>query len=131
MLSPPEVAYPARPTNPVRIRWAVLLARIYEVLPLLCPACGGPMRILSFITDPPVVVAILEHLELPCTPPPISPARGPPQGDFLLDQTPTFDPTEAERTEGAVPNPRLRIRSVATRRVRRLRVCPPLSSRAA
>ena len=74
----------------------MLLARIYEVLPLLCPACGGPMRILSFITDPPVVVAILVHLELPHTPPPISPARGPPQGDFLLDQTPVFDPTEAE-----------------------------------
>jgi hypothetical protein len=74
----------------------VLLARIYEVLPLLCPACGGLMRIVSFITDPPVVIAILHHLELPHTPPPISPARGPPQGDFLLDQTPAFDPTEAE-----------------------------------
>ena len=89
-------AEPARPGNPARIRWAVLLARIYEVLPLLCPACGGPMRIVSFITDPIVVVAILEHLDLPHTPPPISPARGPPQADFLLDQTPTFDPTEAE-----------------------------------
>ncbi len=43
---------PARPTNPARIRWAVLLARIYEVLPLLCPVCGGPMRILSFLTHP-------------------------------------------------------------------------------
>ncbi len=31
-------AEPARPTNAARIRWAVLLARIYEVLPLLCPA---------------------------------------------------------------------------------------------
>ena len=73
----------------------MLLARIYEVLPLLCPVCGGPMRILSFLTDPPVVTAILLHLELPHTPPPISSARGPPQGDFL-DQTPTFDPTEVE-----------------------------------
>jgi hypothetical protein len=91
MLSPPEVGYPAR------IRWAVLLTRIYEVLPLLWPACGGPMRIVSFITDPIVVVAILQHLELPHTPPPISPARGPPQGDFLLDQTPAFDPTEGGR----------------------------------
>ena len=54
------------------------------------------MRILSFLTDPPVVTAILVHLELPHTPPPISPARGPPKGDFLLDQTPAFDPTEAE-----------------------------------
>ena len=40
----------------------MLLARIYEVLPLLCSACGGPMRILSFLTDPPVVTAILVHL---------------------------------------------------------------------
>jgi len=64
--------------------------------PLLCPASGGPIRILSFLTDPPVVTAILVHLEFPHTPPPISPARGPPKGDFLLDQTPAFDPTEAE-----------------------------------
>ena len=54
------------------------------------------MKILVFLTDPPVVAAILLHLELPHTPPPISPARGPPQGDFLLDQTPAFDPTTAE-----------------------------------
>ena len=74
----------------------MLLARIYEVLPLLCPACGGHMKILAFLTDPPVVFAILVHLELPHQPPLISPARGPPQGDLLLDQTPAFDPSEAE-----------------------------------
>ncbi len=87
---------PTRPANPARIRWAVLLARIYEVLPLLCPACGGQMRVLAFLTDPPVVAAILLHLELPHLQPPISPARGPPQGDFLLDQTPAFDPAHGE-----------------------------------
>ena len=97
-LRPPGEAQvePVRPTNPARIRWALLLARIYEVLPLLCPACGGQMKILAFLTDPPVVVAILQHLELPHTPPPVSPARGPPQGDFLLDQTSAFDSSEAE-----------------------------------
>jgi hypothetical protein len=84
------------PTSQARIRWAVLLARIYEVLPLLCPACGGQMRVLAFLTDPPVVAAILLHLQLPHLPPPISPARGPPQGDFLLDQTPDFDLAEAQ-----------------------------------
>jgi Putative transposase/Transposase zinc-binding domain len=89
-------AEPARPSNPARVRWATLLARIYEVLPLLCPACGGQMKILAFLTDPPVVFAILEHLELPHAPPMIAPARGPPQGDFLLDQSPAFDPTQAE-----------------------------------
>jgi hypothetical protein len=51
-------------------------------------ACG--------LTDPPVVSAILLHLELPHKPPPISPARGPPQGDFLLDQTPAFDLAHGE-----------------------------------
>ena len=30
--------------------WAVLIARIYEVFPLLCPQCGGQMRIIAFIT---------------------------------------------------------------------------------
>ena len=87
---------PARPANPARIRWAVLLARIYGVLPLLCLGCGGQMKILAFLTNPPIVSAILLHLDLPHLPPPLSPARGPPQGDFLLDQTSGFDPAEPE-----------------------------------
>jgi len=28
-----------------RYVWALLLARIYEVLPLTCPKCGGAMKI--------------------------------------------------------------------------------------
>ena len=87
---------PSRPANPARIRWAVLLARIYGVLPLLCPGCGGQMKILAFLTDPPVVSKILLHLDLHHLPPPLSPARGPPQGDFLFDQTSGFDATEAD-----------------------------------
>lgn len=58
------------------------------------------MRILAFLTDPPIVSAILLHLELHHEPPPISPARGPPQGDFLLDQTPALDPSEGEPAPG-------------------------------
>jgi hypothetical protein len=54
------------------------------------------MSILAFLTDPPVVSAILLHLDLPHRPPPLSPARGPPQGDFLLVQTPAFDPADAQ-----------------------------------
>ena len=54
------------------------------------------MRILAFLTNPPFVSAILLHLDLPHLPPPLSPARGPPQGDFLLDQTSGFDPTDPE-----------------------------------
>jgi hypothetical protein len=85
-----------RSASPARIRWAVLLVRIYEVLPLLCPACGGSMKVLAFLTDPPVVSAILLHLDLPHRPPPLAPARGPPQRDFLLDQTPSFDPADPD-----------------------------------
>lgn len=91
---PTDSLRPAAP--PARIRWAVLLARIYEVLPLLCPACGGEMRILAFLTDPPVVCAILLHLDLPHRPPPLSPARAPPQIDFLADPSPAFDPCEPD-----------------------------------
>jgi hypothetical protein len=29
----------------------VLFARIYEVFPLLCPLCGGQMRLIAFITE--------------------------------------------------------------------------------
>ena len=31
---------------------AVLIARIYEVFPLLCPICGGQMHIIAFIKAP-------------------------------------------------------------------------------
>ena len=34
-----------------RYAWALLLARIDEVFPLVCPRCGGEMRITAFITD--------------------------------------------------------------------------------
>jgi len=88
-----------------RSRWARLLARIYEVFPLTCPDCGGDMRILAFITAEEPTDAILSHLGLPTTAPPLSPARGPPQHDlafdadpgFDLDQTPAYDLTEPER----------------------------------
>ena len=76
---------------PSRILWAQLLARIYEVLPLLCPVCGGEMQISSFITLPSTVEHILLHLDLPHRPPRVSPARGPPQAELDLDQSPAFD----------------------------------------
>lgn len=86
----------ARQLRASAVQGALLLARIYEVLPLLCPACGGEMKILAFLTDPHTVRAILLHLDLPHTPPPLAPARGPPQPELLFDQTPGFDPTDPE-----------------------------------
>jgi hypothetical protein len=64
----PSAADRDRPPRASRIGWARLLARIHEVLALLCPACGGEMRILAFLVDPPVVQAILLPLGLPRRP---------------------------------------------------------------
>jgi len=47
-----------------RRNWARLIRKIYEVDPLICPKCQGTMRIISFIEDPSVIQAILEHLGL-------------------------------------------------------------------
>jgi len=58
--------------------WAMLLARIYETLPLVCPQCQSPMRIIAFITEGSSVRKILEHLGESTLPPCIAPARGPP-----------------------------------------------------
>ena len=40
-----------------------------------CPNCGGSLKIIAAIEDPPVIVKILSHLGLPTRAPPRSPAR--------------------------------------------------------
>ena len=69
-----------------RYAWALLLARIYEVLPLICPRCGGAMRIIAFITEGPVIRKILDHLGEPTSAPTLAPARGPPLWEMLADR---------------------------------------------
>ena len=65
--------------------WALLLARIYECLPLQCPRCGEPLRIIAFILEPPVIERILTHVGEPVSAPAVLPARAPPQME--MDQT--------------------------------------------
>lgn len=43
-------------------RWAVLIRRIYEVDPLVCPKCAGTMRMIALIQEPKVIDKILKHL---------------------------------------------------------------------
>ena len=45
----PESAPPKR--SPAHYLWAVLIARICKVRPLLCPLCGGQMRVIAFVTE--------------------------------------------------------------------------------
>ncbi len=49
------------PTEATR-RWAALLRQIFEVGPLVCPHCAGPMRIVACITQSAVIDQILTHL---------------------------------------------------------------------
>jgi len=66
--------------------WALLLVRIYECLPLLCPNCFAPLRIVAFIEEPAVVESILRHIGEPTIAPEILPARAPPQAEMDFDQ---------------------------------------------
>ena len=49
--------------------------------PLLCPLCGGQMRLIAFITEGTRIRKILAHIGVDTEPPQISPARGPPLWD--------------------------------------------------
>ena len=61
-----------------RYLWAMLLARIYEALPLQCPICHASMRIIALINDARTVKKILDHIGESTQPPRVAPARGPP-----------------------------------------------------
>ena len=67
--------------------WALLLARIYEVFPLLCQECGGQMHLIAFITAGTQTGKILDHIGEDCAPPHIAPARGPPLWDGSVSCT--------------------------------------------
>jgi hypothetical protein len=66
-----------------RIPWAQLLARVFAVDSLRCPACDARLRVLALITDPDPIAAILTCLALPTAPPPVAPARAPPIDGLL------------------------------------------------
>jgi hypothetical protein len=77
----------------------MLIARIHEVLPLLCPHCGEPLRIIAFITEVGSIQRILEHLGEPTHAPRIAPAaRGPPWQQH-------YDPREVDALAMSEPVP--------------------------
>jgi hypothetical protein len=78
-------AEPEPPKRSAHYLWAALIARIYEVFPLLCPICGGQMRLIAFITESVQIRQILEHIGVDSQPPHIAPARGPPLWDDCSD----------------------------------------------
>jgi Putative transposase len=61
--------------EPPRMSWAQLIKRVFDIDIEHCPNCGGALKIIAAIEDPPVIVKILSHLGLPTRAPPRSPAR--------------------------------------------------------
>ena len=49
-----------------------MIARIYEVHPLLCPKCGGQMRLIAFIIEGVQIRRILDHIGFDSEPPHIA-----------------------------------------------------------
>ena len=55
--------------------WARLLKRVFDIDLEHCPQCGGALKIIAAIEDPPVIARLLAHLSLPTRAPPRLPAR--------------------------------------------------------
>ena len=102
-ISPTPEPVPTK--RPAHYLWAVLIARIYEVFPLLCPLCGGQMRLFAFVTEGRQVRRILDHIGVGSEPPHIAPARGPPLwddcGDAQMDDGAQTEPDWATDWDGA------------------------------
>ncbi len=58
---------------PVRMSWARLLKRVFDIDIERC-ACGGKLKIIAVIEAPDVIARILTHLGLSARPPPRAPA---------------------------------------------------------
>ncbi|MBK6865746.1 MAG: transposase [Ideonella sp.] len=63
--------------RPVRLSWARLLKRVFDLDLEHCPSCGGELKIIAPILEQPVIEKILMHLGLQARAPPRAPARGP------------------------------------------------------
>ena len=59
---------------PVRMRWARLLKRVFDIDVERC-VCGGKLKIIAVIAEPGVIERILTHLGLCAQTPPRTPAR--------------------------------------------------------
>jgi hypothetical protein len=104
--APEPVAPPKR--SKAHYLWAVLIARIYEVFPLLCPKCGGQMRLIAFIAEGVQIRKILDHIGVDSEPPHISPARGPPLwddcSDAQMDDEVQIEPADWDLAPQAAPD---------------------------
>jgi hypothetical protein len=77
---------PKRGKRPKNYSWAQLLRRVFLVDVLICPHCGGCLRILCAIVPPDAIAKILVCLGRPPKPPPIFPANPDRDPEFFLNE---------------------------------------------
>jgi hypothetical protein len=70
---PPALQQTATEISKVSFNWAKLIARIYEVNPLLCTSCGKEMKIRVIITDKTLIWRILKGIGWPTAAPEFDP----------------------------------------------------------
>jgi len=68
-LVPPELQQTVNEVTKVSFSWAKLIARIYEVNPLLCTSCGKEMKIRTIVTDKAKIWRILTGIGWPAEAP--------------------------------------------------------------
>jgi hypothetical protein len=67
-----------------RLSWAAPLKRVFGIDVLVCDRCGGPRKVVAFVTDPIELARICESHGVPSKPPRPAPARSPPQGELAF-----------------------------------------------
>jgi hypothetical protein len=65
-----------------RLRWAALLRRTFQEDLTVCRLCCGRLRVLELVTEPGELTPLLQRHGEPLEPPPLHPARAPPQLEF-------------------------------------------------
>ena len=64
--------------------WARLISKVFQADPLVCKRCGGPLKVVAYITDTVAIRQILDHLDL-------SPLEKPPPGVREVVRVPVDD----------------------------------------
>lgn len=61
----PTIQQAAEKTKRISLDWAALIARIYEVNPMICSRCGNKIKILSFVTNKAEIYRIIKGIGWP------------------------------------------------------------------
>ena len=69
----------------------MLLARLFESLPLTCPNCAADMRNIAFVTEAAPAERVLTQIGEPAQPSAIAPTWEPPVWEGTFEPTPDWD----------------------------------------